>query len=66
MKTMTYEQAKYALIGYKWITGWRIVANINEKINIYTIDVIGEDGKLEAYAIVSKRTAERLKKEWNL
>ena len=66
IKTMTYKQAKYALIGYNWITGWKIVAEINEKIGFYAMDVIGEDGQIKAYAIVSKETAERLKKEWNL
>ena len=63
---MTYKQAKYALIGYRWITGWRIVAKINEKIDYYTLNVIRGDESIMAYAVVSKRTAERLKKEWNL
>ena len=66
MKEMTYSQAKFALNGYRWISGWKIKVNIEKEINYYTLDVIGGDGRIIAYATVSKRTAERLKKEWNL
>lgn len=66
MKTMTYEQAKYVLSGYRWLKERKIEVTVNDNTEYYTLDVRDNDGNLRAFASVARKTAMRLKKEWNL
>lgn len=66
MKTMTYEQARMILNGYKYFTQLNISSKeMYGKGYIYIEKIKGVRGSMVAYCIVSLRTLSRLRKELN-